>query len=681
MNAWNRAPERSVCCRMWGRALVGIALLVSASVSHAQQPTPRAVPRTPDGKPDLVAIERIVRTRPSDAETRVGFAALLLQAGDTARADAELRNAMQTPGIDRQRVALALGELLGVRGRYAEGDQLLRPFTADSTVRRLRGRLLLVAGARVGRTDEASRLWEQAVQLDPTLVEGWNGLAALAATRNDVDSAAAIVSRGLRFNPTDARLLSMQATLLKTDESVAAAVAGLRGARRVQATEENGLALASLLRQQGDATGLLALLDTLLTPATPGREVFRLAADVRRRRGDRAIALQVLERGQGIHPRDAMLFADEAIVHREAKEWRLSAQAWLRAIDRARDRVPLEFELAETYVLSGDTTSAQAQLRPLAAVERPAVVVHRAALRLRELTDTASAVAAWRARMAVDTTDAAAMVGLAESLDAAGDRAAARVLWLKAEPFAPSGPWPALALRRDVPLEEWRRWTRRAMWRGLEALAGAEQRALGVLEGGTSAEALARARPDLAERERIIAALEPIVDSLAADEAWGKAEVMEAARAWRGVAVITRALARADVKHGRMASATARYDSLIALRTPDAALQLEVGDFYTRVGRIADARTLFTHALEASPEGEAPFRSLLALDRSMDALQALEQQILRLRLRLPKSLVLADRLIEVLHRQGRNADAARVAKELEALREERGVKPIGGGGA
>jgi DNA-binding SARP family transcriptional activator len=192
---------------------------------------------------------------------------------------------------------------------------------------------------------------------------------------------------------------------------------------------------------------------------------------------------------------------------------------------------------------------------------------------------------------------------------------------------------------------------------------------------------LARARPDLVERERIIAALSPILDSLAADDAWGKAEVIEAARAWRGVAVITRALARADVVHGRMESATARYDSLIALRTADPAMQLEVGDHYVRVGRTADARALFTHALEASPESEAPFRSLLALDRSPEALQSLEQQIIRLRLRQPKSLVLADRLIEVLHRLGRNADAARVVKELETLREERGVKPIGGGGA
>jgi predicted Zn-dependent protease len=236
-------------------------------------------------------------------------------------------------------------------------------------------------------------------------------------------------------------------------------------------------------------------------------------------------------------------------------------------------------------------------------------------------------------------------------------------------------------LRRDAPLEAWRRWTRRAVWRGLEALAGAEQRALGALDGGTSAESLARARPDLVERERIIAALSPILDSLAADDAWGKAEVIEAARAWRGVAVITRALARADVVHGRMESATARYDSLIALRTADPAMQLEVGDHYVRVGRTADARALFTHALEASPESEAPFRSLLALDRSPEALQSLEQQIIRLRLRQPKSLVLADRLIEVLHRLGRNADAARVVKELETLREERGVKPIGGGGA
>jgi len=657
------------------RAVVGIALVVGASAVHAQPPALRATPRTPDGKPDLVAIERIVRARPTDAETRVGFAALLLQTGDTARAESELRNALATPGIDRSRVAVALGELLGVRGRYLEGATQLAPFGADSAARRLRARLLLVAGARAERTSAAADLWAQAVALDPGLVEGWTGLAALAATRNGADSAVALLSLGLQANPTDPRLLSMQASLLKTDESVAAAVAGLRAARRRNATEENGLALASLLRQQGDAPALLALIDTLLAPAAPGREVFRLAADVRRRRGDRAVALRLLERGQGLHPRDALLFADEAVIQRDAKEWRLSTQAWLRAIDRSRDRAPLEFELAETYVLSGDTVSARAQLAPLADVARPPVVLHRAALRLRELRDTATAVAAWRARLVADSTDAAALVGLAESCDAAGRAEEARDLWRAAEPIPGSGPWPALALRRGVATDEWRRWTRRALWRGLEALAGAEQRALGALEGGTSTESLARARPDLAERERLIAALGPIVDSLAADEGWGKAEIVEAARAWRGVSVLTRAMARADVQHGRWAAATARYDSLIANRSADAALQIEVGDHYVRVGRAADARVLFTHALEASPESEAPFRALLALDRSPEALASLEQQVLRLRLRLPKSLVLADRLIEVLHRQGRGADAARVAKELETLREERGVKP------
>jgi len=665
--------------------VVGVALVFGASVAQAQQPTLRSTPRGADGKPDLAAIERIARARPADAETRVGFAALLLQAGDTARAEVELRDAVAVSGIDRRRVTLALAELLGVRGRYLDGEQLLRPFSSDSTARRLRGRLLLVAGAKATSASEVAQLWSRAVTLDPTLVEGWSGLISLAAARNDADSATALLANGLRYNPTDARLLSMQASVLRTDASVAAAVRALRNARRSDPTETSGLALASMLRQQGDAPALLALLDTLLAVRTPGREVFRLAADVRRRRGERAVALQLLERAQAAHPRDALLFADEARIQHDAKEWRLSTQAWLRAIDRAvggaGDRTAYEFELAETYVASGDTVSARAQLRPLAEPTRAAPVLHRAALRLRALGDTTSAVATWRARLAIDTADAAAFVGLAESLDAAGDQQEARTLWLRAEPFTPSGPWPALALRRDAPTDEWRRWTRRAVWRGLEALAGAEQRALSVLDAGTTAENLARARPDLAERERIIAAIGPILDSLALDDAWGRAEVHEAARAWRGVAVITRALARADAGKGRMEAATARYDSLITLRTSDPALQLEVGDHYVKVGRIADARVLFTHALEASPESEAPFRSLLALDRSAEGLQSLEQQILRLRLRLPKSVVLADRLIEVLHRQGRTTDAARVVKELDALREELGVKPNGGGSA
>jgi tetratricopeptide (TPR) repeat protein len=142
--------------------------------------------------------------------------------------------------------------------------------------------------------------------------------------------------------------------------------------------------------------------------------------------------------------------------------------------------------------------------------------------------------------------------------------------------------------------------------------------------------------------------------------------------------VLTRAQARADVVHGRIESATARYDSLLARRSGDAALQLEVGDHYVRVGRTADARQAFSHALEASPESDAPFRALLRADRSIAGLESLEQQVARLRMRLPRSIILADRHVEVLHRLGRTADAARVARELEILRAERGQTPQAG---
>lgn len=648
---------------------LALTMLVSAGRVPAQ--------RLPEV--DRATLERLVRERPTDAELRVALAATYLGAADTTAAEQTLRRALDVPGVDRRRITLALGELLGVAGRFRDGESLLATLPDDADARRLRARLLTVEAGELavaGRLDAADPLWRRATALDPALAEPWANLAITAARAGQRDSAQAILLRGLRYAPSDARLLALRATLMPSEASVAAAVRGLREERRTAPSEANGLALASLLRQQGDAAALLALLDTLGRDPAASAEVFRLTAELRRARGETDLALTVLTRGVERHPREASLHAEAAETHRAREEWRLAAQAWMRAIERAADPVPYEFSLAETYAESGDTLSARNQLAPLAAVSRPPLVLHRAAARLRALGDTAAAESAWRARLAVDARDAAALVGLAEITDARGLPGEAEPLWRRAEPFPESGPWPALALVRRTSGDEQRTWARRALWRGLEALAGSEQRVLGALEGGVSVDALARARPDLQTREALIAALEPLVDSLAADEAWGAEEIAEALRAWRGSPVLQRAQARAAMRQGRAARGVALYEQILRQLPGDAALRIEAGRAFATVGRRDEARALIAVALDYEPEQEAPFRALLEVDRSPEALAALERQVVRLRLRLPGSVTLADRHVELLHRMGRSEEAARVAEELRRMRVQQGLDPL-----
>lgn len=653
------------------RAVLAVVLALAAAMPvEAQWPA----------EPARAAAERALARDPADVEARMRLAGLHVAAGDSSAAERTLREGLDVPRIEGRTLALALAELLGARGRFTDGIAVLEGTLADdAAARALRARLALAAGvveAQAGRGAAAARHWRAATLADPALAEAWTGLVMHAEAEGRRDSAIALVERGLRHAPADARLLAIRASLLPSEAAVAAAVRAIRADRRATPTEANGFALATLLRQQGDGEALLPLLDTLLAAAAPAPDVFRLAATVRRQRGETDQAVALLERAQRLHPRLAEMHADEAQLRHDRREWRPAAQAWLRAIARASDPTPYEFALAETYAASADTGSARAQLRPLADAARAGDVLHRAAVRLRALGDTVAALQAWEARLVRVPDDAAAHIGLAEAWDARGDDARALMHWRLAEPIAASGPWPALALgQRAEDVEEARRWARRALWRGLEALAGAEQRALGALEASGSGDGLARARPDLAERDRLIAALGPLVDSLAADAAWGAAEIDEAERAWRGSPVLRRAKARAAVRAGALAEAARRYDELLALRPDDPALRFEAGAVFARVGRVAEARAAFALALELDPESDAPFRALLAADGSAPALREIETQIRRLRVRLPQSIVLADRLVEVLHRQGRSDEASAAARDLERLRAERGLDP------
>jgi len=158
----------------------------------------------------------------------------------------------------------------------------------------------------------------------------------------------------------------------------------------------------------------------------------------------------------------------------------------------------------------------------------------------------------------------------------------------------------------------------------------------------------------LALRRRVwdgLSALERVEQHLTS---WGGAELEQLRLAFPGSPLLDRYAARLAERDGETAGALALVDRLLARDAADGELQRARGRLLERAGRPRDALDAYARALDLAPEDDSAFRSLerVAEGQGAGALEALLDQIRRLRIRLPQSRVLADHEIEVTERLG-----------------------------
>lgn len=234
--------------------------------------------------------------------------------------------------------------------------------------------------------------------------------------------------------------------------------------------------------------------------------------------------------------------------------------------------------------------------------------------------------------------------------------------------FAMAMPLPAAARAQgDAPADSARVALRRAL---LSATAEVEAAELGLVQQAQGKRNLM----DTADSARAmrhgaaVARLRVLLDSALHRTPWGGAELQLLRRAYPGSALLLRYEAAWHVHEGRDSLALAAYDALLRWAPDDAELLLARATVLERLRRPDDARGAYARALDARPEDGTAFDALVRLHARDSSLARLLEQVQRLRVRSPKSRLLADHEIELLHRMGRTAEAAEAARRLPEAR-------------
>ena len=182
---------------------------------------------------------------------------------------------------------------------------------------------------------------------------------------------------------------------------------------------------------------------------------------------------------------------------------------------------------------------------------------------------------------------------------------------------------------------------RRRVWDEMSALERAEQHLT-----------TQRPRPQDTTVARRLAAVRVDLDSMVFGTTGGPAELEQLRLAFPGSALLARYAARLDERAGRLEAALAEVERLIWREPADLELQRARARLLVATNRPREALDAYARALDLAPEDDSTFRALQALSEGLGTLDALLEQIRRLRIRLPASRTLADHETEVSQRLG-----------------------------
>ncbi len=176
-----------------------------------------------DTKAAVIQLKNVIQAEASNRPARIMLAELYLDQGDAQSAEKELRRALAL-GADSGAVTLMLARALLMQGQY---ERLLADIGADAAPAQ-RPALLAMRGNALlglGKVDDASALFNQALKLNANAPAAMLGLVRVATWQQQPDTARALLARALAANPDDVECLRYHADLLRADGKADAALA------------------------------------------------------------------------------------------------------------------------------------------------------------------------------------------------------------------------------------------------------------------------------------------------------------------------------------------------------------------------------------------------------------------------------------------------------------------------
>lgn len=635
----------------------------------------------------IVRLEGMLLQRPTETQLYLALAQAYADDGQPGEAERVLREGMAR-AAEPLTVRWALVQRLADRQEWRAALQTIEPLVAaeDSAALDIHPQLLVNAGFaafEAGDTARARSHWARALALAPDSRPAATNLGQLLLQRGQRDSARTVLSRGLRHHPADPRLQYLHAMTLEGEAGLSEAIEATRRLHEENPDDEAiALQLAGLHRMAGQRTQAGDIYRGLLERPEPPEPVYTAAAAFWLGGGLYDRTADLLDEALDRYPLSGRLWMlmGEAEAGREA--WDEAAIGYSQAIVHLEDPAEAKLALADVHVSAGDTTTATGVLRGMDRSARSREPLLRAALMAKDLGAPELARTIYGALLDRDSLDLAALEGAGRAAEAAGDTAGAVALYRRAMARDSVGPEPPLGLIRLTRpgRDSATALLRRAAWRGLERLGQVEMASVAAVSGPTDARRMARAQPVLERQAELRETVQAVLDTVVLQTDWGPAELERMRQGFPDAAILDRYAARLAAHQGRDSAALAMTRELLR-RFPQAVeLHRDLARLVERTRGGKASLAAWRQALELEPEHEPTFRASLAAHRAAGRLDALLEQVERLRGIDRGSRVLAEFQIELLHRLGRLEEAAGVAKSLEEAGEsDRGGAGTGGG--
>jgi putative PEP-CTERM system TPR-repeat lipoprotein len=313
-----------------------------------------------------IEFKNAVRAAPNDGEARYLLGSSLQRAGDLGGAEIELQKAAAA-GYAPERVRPALARTLIMRGAFDKAlaeadDEAITDAAAKAELQALRGEALL----GLGRVDEASAAFKQALGVHAVDETAQLGLARVAAARSDLAGAQAAVDGALQRAPTSLAALLLKADLLAAERRTQEAAQAYERAIALQPGNQRAhLGLVPLLLRQGQAAKARERVNALKAGAPRAFATQYLDALVSYSENQPDAAHEAVQQALRMAPEHVPSLLLAGAVAHDSGRYALAEQHLLKVVDSAPDYPYPRRLLISTYLRTGQAQRAEEALQPL----------------------------------------------------------------------------------------------------------------------------------------------------------------------------------------------------------------------------------------------------------------------------------------------------------------------------
>jgi putative PEP-CTERM system TPR-repeat lipoprotein len=327
-----------------------------------------------DSKAAVIQLRNLVGNAPNNGEARLLLGQALLDGGEYASAEKELRRALDLFQPPDQALPPYARALLA-QGKYKElvaeipGYKLSTP-TAVAAVRTLLGD----AQMQLGNNARARDAYAAALAAFPGYPRARLGEAILIATEGRLDEALKAVDEVIAADPKLAEAHNLRADILLAkgdrDGSKKALQAGVAANERYLPAR---LSLISLLTDDRDFEGAAKLIESTKKLAPQDLRVTYLESALAYRRGDKDKARQQAQQVLKYLPEHVPTLVLAGAIELDDKKYSAAEPYLRKAVAKAPSHVGARQLLAQTYLRMGQPVKARDALQPLVDSGLPAI--------------------------------------------------------------------------------------------------------------------------------------------------------------------------------------------------------------------------------------------------------------------------------------------------------------------